>query len=262
MSNKIEVVETIEGIDWSLEAIGAPKAWEKTKGKGVKIVVIDTGVDTSHPDLDVKFKFDMINKSTNVTDDYGHGTHVAGLLTGKYTGVAPEADLYVIKVLDEQGNGSASSVMDGITHAINIKADVLSISLGAPHSIPLIIEQRIVDAYEAGITIVSAVGNNGNHLPLYPARMNEVIGVGGYDKNLNRTNFTNRGYDVLAPSVDILSTFKDGKYARMTGTSFASPLVAGGIALLISYYREQGKKLKPKEIKSMISGKFDLTKLL
>ena len=76
------------------------------------------------------------------------------------------------------------------------------------------------------------------------------------------TSFTNRGYDVLAPSVDILSTYKDGKYARMTGTSFASPLVAGGIALLISYYKEQGKKLKPKEIKSMISGKFDLTKLL
>ena len=143
MSNKIEVVETVEGIDWGLEAIGAPKAWEKTKGKGVKIVVIDTGVDTSHPDLNVKFKFDMINRTGDMTDNFGHGTHVAGLLTGKYTGVAPEAELYVIKVLDEGGNGHPSSIMDGISYAINIKADVLSVSLGTPNGIPLIIEQSI-----------------------------------------------------------------------------------------------------------------------
>ena len=262
MTNIFQVVETIDGIDWGLEAIGAPKAWEKTKGKGVKIAVIDTGVDTSHPDLNVKFEFDAIERVKRVNDTYGHGTHVAGLLTGRYTGVAPESELYIIKVLDEKGNGTVANVMDGITHAINLGVDILSISLGTPHGIPLILEQRLVDAYSAGITIVSAVGNNGDNEPLYPAKMKEVIGVGGYDKNINMTDFTNKGYDVLAPSVDILSTFKDGKYARTTGTSFASPLVAGGIALLISYYREQGKELTPKEIKSMISGKFDLTKLL
>ena len=262
--NDIEIVKSLEGLDWCLDAIGAPKVWDKTKGEGVKIALIDTGVDASHPDLKdkIKYNFNAIDRSYNVTDEMGHGTMTAGLLVGEKTGVAPNAELYSIKVLDSNGHGSMAHVMDGISNAISLGVDILSISLGASYHIPLIIEQRIVDACSKGIIVVGAVGNDGANEPMYPAKLREAIGVGGYDKNFMHVNFSNRGHNVLAPSTEILSTFRDGGYARMSGTSFASPLVAGGIALIISYYRSIGKELKPKEIKDMISGNFDLTKLI
>jgi subtilisin len=263
--DNIEIVESFESIDWGLKAINADKVWDKTMGEGVTIVTIDTGVDINHPDLshNIKSIFNMIDKNLDVTDDVGHGTHVAGLLVGELTGVAPLADLHAIKVLNSGGMGTIANIMDGITHAVNLKADVLSVSLGMPNDIPLILKQRISDAYSAGVTIVSAVGNSGVSEPFYPARMNEVIGVGGIGKDLQLTAFTNMGYDVLAPSTEILSTYKDNNYARMTGTSMASPLVAGAIALLISYYRKQGKELKPWDIKALLQGKvLDLTTLI
>lgn len=263
--NDIEIVESIDGLDWGLKAINADKTWDKTMGEGVTVVTIDTGVDITHPDLShsINEKFNMIDKNFSVDDEYGHGTHVAGLITGRYTGVAPKASLHVLKVLNGDGKGKIADVMDGITHAMNLKADILTISLGMASDIPLILKQRIIQAYEAGVTIVSAVGNSGGSQSLYPAKMEEVIAVGGLDRDMNVTPFTNAGYDVLAPSVDVLSTYKDSNYARMTGTSMASPLVAGAIALLISYYRKQGRELKPREIKEMLEGKkLDLTTLI
>lgn len=265
--NEREIIESLDNepiVDWGVEAIKTPHVWDKTMGEGVTIVTMDTGIDESHPDLihSVKSKFNMIEKSLDVKDEYGHGSHVAGLLTGKATGVAPKADLHVIKVLNGDGRGTIAHIMDGITHAMNLKADVLAISLGVPYGIPQSLQQRIIHAYEAGVTIVSATGNSGWSEPFYPAHMKEVIGVGGFDRDMKLTPFTNMGYDVLAPAVDILSTYKDGNYARFTGTSMASPLVAGGIALLISYYRKQGKELSPSEIKKMISGNLDLTNLI
>jgi subtilisin len=260
-----EIIESVNGIDWGLKAINVDKVWDKTMGEGVTIVTIDTGVNINHPDLshNVKSVFNMIDKNLDVTDEYGHGTHVAGLLVGELTGVAPLAELHAIKVLGSDGIGTIANIMDGITHAMNLKADVLSISLGMPNDIPLILKQRIVDAYSAGVTIVSAVGNSGASEPFYPAKMEQVIGVGGVSKDLQLTKFTNMGYDVLAPSIDILSTYKDNNYARMTGTSMASPLVAGAIALLISYNRKQGIELKPWEIKALLQGKvLDLATLI
>lgn len=261
--NDIKVYDSFGNLplfDWWFHEIVTPQVWEKTKGEGATIATIDTGVDHKH--ITFKSSFNMIDRDMNIKDEYGHGSHVAGLLTGALTGVAPNAELHVIKVLNEKGRGRIADVMDGITHAMNMKVDVLAISLGV-RDIPLILKQRIVQAYESGMTIVSAVGNDSNPTPLYPAIMNEVIAVGGLDKDGNVAYFSNGGYDVLAPSVDILSTWKEDKYARLTGTSMASPLVAGAIALLISYYRKQGKELTPSEIKDMIHGyKLDLTKLI
>lgn len=261
---KIETFDEIKEIDWGVSIINTPQVWSKTMGEGVKIATIDTGVNVNHPNLQGKITsvFNMIEKSLDVTDEYGHGTHLAGLLVGEMTGVAPKSELHVMKVLDGNGLGMVYHVMDGITNAINLDVDILSISLGVPHELPLILQQRIIEAYEHGITIVSATGNNGIPSPHYPARMNEVIAVGGLDKDLNEASFSNGGYDILAPSVDILSTYKDGNFATMTGTSMATPLVAGAIALLISYYRKQGRELSPSEIKQMLPKKLDLKKLL
>lgn len=260
--DKIEILEELPNeLDWGVKSINAPSVWNTTQGEGVKIAVMDTGLDMSHEIFKdrVKRKFNMINRNYDISDEYGHGTMVAGLILD----VAPKSELYVTKVLDKNGLGSISNIMNGITFAINNNVDILCISLGMNRDLPLILKQRIVEAYEKGITIVSAVGNNNRSEPLYPSKMDEVIGVGGLDKDMKLAEFSNRGYDVLAPSVEILSKFKDGKYARMTGTSFASPLVAGGIALLISHHRNKNIKLNPKEIKEMISNRnFNLTELI
>lgn len=263
--NDIQIVDSFTDLDWGLKAINAPMVWQKTKGEGVTIVTMDTGADINHPDIQGKVKstFNFINSSLDVTDESGHGSHVTGLLVGEKTGVAPRADIHVLKVLNKDGIGSLRSITDGITHAMNLKADVLSISLGSMNEIPQLIKQRLLDAIGKGVTIVSATGNMGRPEAFYPARLEQVIAVGGLDKNMNLTNWTNMGYDVLAPSVDILSTYKDNNYAIMTGTSMASPLVAGSIALLISYYRSQGKSLRPNEIHDMLKGtKLDLAKLI
>lgn len=240
--------------DWGVEAINAPKVWEHTKGEGVKVVVIDTGIDMEHEDFTGRIKgtINAFDKSTTlITDNVGHGTHVAGLIAGAKTGVAPEAELYVSNVLDPSGKGTITSVLDGITYAINVKADILCMSLGTPRELPQIMTSRLKKAYNEGVTIVCATGNNGIQGVNYPASYDYVIGVGGVDKDLNRADFSNFGFDmdIVAPAVDILSTFKDGQYAYMTGTSMASPLVAGGIALVKSYFRNKGIEISPKEMR-------------
>lgn len=252
--------------DWGVSAIKAPLVWDKTKGEGVKILLIDTGIDEDHEQLQHAFKlgYNFFERSHNVEDEEGHGSHVAGLLVGRDTGVAPEAELTVVKVLNDDGRGSYGSVMDGITYAINYGFDIVCMSLGVNGGLPIIMQERFAQAHQKGITMVCATGNSGANEALNPARLDEVIAVGGLNRQMEVASFTNGGYDILAPASNILSTYKDGKYARMTGTSMASPLVAGGIALLISYYRKQGKELSPKEIMNMVkeNSVFDLTKLM
>jgi subtilisin family serine protease len=226
---------------------------------------MDSGIDVNHSDFTIFGRHNLMERSDDVTDNFGHGTHIAGLIAGNKTGVAPNVELYVVKVLNNDGHGNMANVMDGITFAINYGIDVLSISLGTQSVLPIPFQERIMQAYNAGITIVCATGNDGLNTSNYPALMDEVIAVGGLDRDMNIASFSNGGYDVLAPSVSILSTYKDGQYARMTGTSMASPLVAGGVALMISHYRNQGKNLTPTDIKDMtkgLDGIFDLSKLI
>lgn len=255
---KTEIIDELpEGLDWGLTAINAEKAWEVTKGKGAKIAVIDTGIDMNHPDFKESLKgtINMHKHIKDVTDEYGHGTHVAGLITGKHTGIAPEAELYVAKVLDEKGKGTMANVLDGISFAINYDVDVLCMSLGVPAKLPVPLEQRLFDARAKGITVVCAVGNGGKNRLEFPSKYEDIIAVGGVDKDLKHAKFSNYGaeIDISAPSIDVLSTYKDGNYARMTGTSMASPLVAGAVALLISVAKEQGVKLTPYDIKNILS---------
>ncbi|UUV46242.1 peptidase S8 family protein [Bacillus phage vB_BanS-Thrax2] len=282
-NNETKKIETLDRLpknfkmDWGLRAINVQHAWKSTKGKGVKVLVIDTGTDANHPELKGKIKYgiNMFKKTNDITDMYGHGTHVSGLIAGNKTGVAPEVDLYVAKVLDDKGEGSMASVMDGITLAINFQVDVLCMSLGIRGGLPVQLEQRILEAHAKGINIVCAVGNMNLPEPDYPAFMDEVIAVGGVDKNLKHLEFSNRGaeVDITAPAIDILSTHKDGKYAKMTGTSMASPLVAGAIALLIAHNRDKGIELTNTQVKEKIKslgqhsydygyGVLDLKKLL
>jgi subtilisin len=278
--DEIEVIESLPedfNIDWGVKRIKANEFWKHSKGEGVKVAVIDTGIDMKHQDLShtIKDTINMHTRTKDVTDDYGHGTHVAGLIAGKRTGVAPEVDLYIAKVLDKNGFGSMGNIIDGITFAINHKVDILCMSLGVNRRLPLILEERLKKAYKQGITIVCATGNYNRKPPEYPAFYDFVIGVGGIDKKDNRAYFSNFGeqMDVVSPSIDLISTHVNNSYAKMSGTSMASPLVAGGLALLKSHYRNKSIELSPDDMMKLLSklsnrktkeygyGIMDLTKL-
>ncbi len=266
-------------IDWGVKAINADKIWNYTKGKGVKVAVIDSGVDMDHPDLKDRIKetVNMFDKSTrDIEDVYGHGSHIAGLIAGKKTGVAPESELYISNVLNSDGLGTMANILDGITFAINYEVDILCMSLGTGRKLPNIVSSRLELAHQKGITIVCAVGNNGKQKIENPASCDFVISVGGVDRDLSRAEFSNYGFDmdVVAPAVDILSTYKDGKYALMSGTSSATPLVAGGLALIKAYHRDKGVELSPDDMKNLLKninnkksrhlghGLFNLSKIL
>jgi subtilisin family serine protease len=177
-------------------------------------------------------------------DDQGHGTHVAGTIAGlgrpingtAVYGVAPKARLMPVKVLDEQGGGSVSSIVEGINWATSHGAQVINMSLGAPEGSPSL-RRAIQRALSRGVTVVAASGNEGpDNGPSYPAAYPGVIAVAASDPNDRLAKFSSRGDYVsfIAPGVKILSSIPGGKYAELSGTSMACPHVSGLAALAVS----------------------------
>ena len=256
-----QIMQRGQVIDWSMQLVDAPEAWKVTKGEGIRVAVLDTGIDYRHPDLTQN-----IEKGINFTSfdryDYmdwvGHGTHVAGLIAGcdnniGVIGVAPRARLVAVKVLGDNGFGSIDAIIKGIEYCISEKVDIISMSLGTQYDPGPQLRRVIQKAREAGIIIVAASGNESSFCG-WPARYDEVIAVGAIDYKRQKASFSNIGpeLDVVAPGVSVLSTYPNGKYARLSGTSMATPIVAGIIALIQTYARKLGKKLGPGEIMKML----------
>jgi subtilisin family serine protease len=233
-------------IDWGLHTIMAPVAWKTTKGNGVKVAVLDTGVDQTHPDLEANIAavVDFTGSPSGTNDIQGHGTHCAGIIAGTDTGtgivgVAPQVKLYCGKVLGDNGTGSIENIVKGLQWAIQENVDVISMSLGTTQQPPEKLHESILQAITKGITIVAATGNNNGPVG-WPALYDEVIAVSALNEDYDRADFSNYGIknEIIAPGVDILSTYKNHTYARLSGTSMATPIISASAALYISRFKE------------------------
>jgi subtilisin len=227
-------------IPWGVERVGAPQVWSRTQGEGASVAVIDTGIDSTHPDLagQVAGGVNIIDPQhpDNWKDDEGHGTHVSGTIAGNgknggIAGVAPMAKLYAIKVLDKDGNGNYSDVIAGIEWAMNHGIKIANMSLGADEgSEPL--HRAVQAALAKGMTIIAAAGNTGGPVG-FPGAYPEAIAVGASDSSDHVAPFSSRGPEVayIAPGVEILSLKMGGGYVSLSGTSMASPHISGLAAL-------------------------------
>jgi len=217
--------------------------WVESKGLGINVAVLDTGIDQNHQDLNVVDGTNTIDGTHWGADGSGHGTHVAGTIAALdnamgVVGVAPDVMLYAVKVLNDSGSGSASSVAAGIEWAVNNGIPVLNMSLGSrTHSQTL--QDACDAAYSTGHLLVAAAGNSGNvrgrgDNVIYPAKYSSVVAVAASDVNNRRASFSSTGQavELMAPGVSILSTLPGDKYGTYGGTSMASPHVAGVAALV------------------------------
>ncbi|KAF0817510.1 MULTISPECIES: S8 family peptidase [unclassified Cytobacillus] len=252
----IQQEEDVNEVPSGVELIQAPKVWSESKGKGIKVAVLDTGCDISHPDLKDRVVggrnfTDDDNSDPNSFKDYnGHGTHVAGTIAAHENdagviGVAPEADLLIVKVLNKDGSGQYEWIINGIHYAIEQNADIISMSLGGPADVPEL-HDAIKAAVDKNILVVCAAGNEGDGDDstdefAYPGCYNEVISVGAVNLKRDSSEFTNshNEIDLVAPGEGILSTFLDGKYATLSGTSMAAPHVSGALALIKEFANKQ-----------------------
>jgi subtilisin len=204
--------------------------------------VIDTGIDCTHPDLKCDFGAgtNIVDPTAAPMDDNEHGTHVAGTIAGLGVGgpigVAPKATLIPVKVLDAQGSGSLSDIIKGINWAAKNRVDVINMSLGGPTG-SAALARSIKQALAAGVVIVAAAGNSGPDPDTvgFPGGYPGVIAVAASDSNDGVASFSSRGDAVafIAPGVDITSTVPGGGTAKLSGTSMASPHVAGLAALAV-----------------------------
>lgn len=251
-----EVKETIPYlIPKGIKTMNIDNMWNKgIYGKGVTVAIIDTGCDINHICLKDRIigtkNFTSEGSGNDVTDFIGHGTHVAGTIAGNrntngITGVAPECNLLIIKVLDSQGNGSYQNLINAINYAIDNKVDIINMSLGGSKDDDNL-HNAIKKAIDVGISVVVASGNEGDKLFdteewSYPGGYQEVIEVGAISQDMCITDFsnTNKYIDLVAIGQDVTSCYPNNKYAKMDGTSMATPHISGALALIKEWFRKE-----------------------
>ncbi|MFB7533342.1 type VII secretion-associated serine protease mycosin [Streptomyces sp. NPDC056178] len=244
-----------EGRPWSLQRVLLDELWQDTKGKGVRVAVIDTGVDNVNPQLksavDTSAGADYLKGggSHGTVDEVGHGTKVAGIIAARprkgtgFVGLAPEATIIPIRQNDEKNSGKDTTMATAIDHAIAKGADVINISQDTtkPLTETSALGRAVARALAKDIVVVASAGNDGMDGKLkltYPAAFDGVLAVASSDRNNERAPFSQAGefVGVAAPGVDIVSTVPGNGQCTDNGTSFSAPYVAGVAALMRAKY--------------------------
>ncbi|NQE53422.1 Tk-subtilisin [ANME-1 cluster archaeon GoMg3.2] len=257
----VEVHTLEETLPWGVDRIDAELVWNgaedgcdvtpgRNAGAGAIVAIIDTGLDKDHPDLAANIAggrnfvgWSRVDPDA-WDDDNGHGTHCGGIVAAVdneegVIGVAPEASLYGVKVLDRRGSGYVSDIIAGIEWAVENGADIISMSLGTTSDVPSL-DGACDAAWNNGVLLVAAAGNEEGSPVIYPAAYSSVIAVSATNSDDNLASFSSTGPEVelAAPGVNIYSTYKKGGYAIKSGTSMACPHVAGTAALAIGNVRQ------------------------
>ncbi|MDO8612662.1 MAG: S8 family serine peptidase [Dehalococcoidia bacterium] len=259
LDGKVHAIDAELDNSWGVKRIGAGTVHAGgNKGAGVKVAVIDSGVDYTHPDLNDNFDltgtdrctgglgYDFVNNDANPMDDNGHGTHVAGTVAAEdndagVVGVAPEACLYALKVLGSNGSGSYSNVIAALQWAVDHGVQVTNNSYGSSGNPGDTVKAAFDNAAAAGIYHAAAAGNSGKcsgsgDNVIYPARWDSLVAVAATGSNDVRACFSSTGpaVELAAPGVSINSTLPGGGYGAKSGTSMASPHMAGSAALVFA----------------------------
>ncbi len=262
--------EASEYYQWAHEYVGDLYAWnEGYKGAGVKIGIIDTGVHSTHEDLkdNVKQNLSMVSDGTTVTTDPdGHGTHVAGIAAavgnnGKGgAGIAPDAQIYAYSVMDADGYMKDDYIIRAINRAVSDGVDVVNMSLGSGYYSGAE-DKAINNAYEKGVAVFAAAGNEATNGYEYPASYDKVCSVAALNQDGTKAGFTNYGnkVDLAFPGVDIVSTYNssDQSYASLQGTSMACPVAVGTAAVILSG-SDKVSALKGKSGKAKVDALFSV----
>lgn len=231
------------GSQWYLGTIGAPTAWTLSTGSdAITVAVVDSGVLTTHPDLAGKVLpgYDFVNNDSDPTDDNGHGTAVAGLIsaaTNNATGMAGlswNSLILPVKVTAANGSGSYSAIINGIVWAADRGARIINLSLGGTTS-SRALQDAVNYAWGRNAVLIAAAGNNGNNLAFYPAACRNVVAVSATTSTDTRPSWSNYGsyVDISAPGASVLTLYGANSYAYWDGTSFSSPITSG-VATLVA----------------------------
>lgn len=238
-----------QAVPWGITKISASSAWSFSRGENIKVAVVDTGIDTNHPDLinNIAGCVNLISTNLTCEDDNGHGTHVSGTIAAEdnnlgVVGVAPSSKIYAVKVLDSDGGGYISDIIEGIQWAVDNQMQIINLSLGTSSDITAF-HNAVINAKNAGVLVVAAAGNSGsrNNTVKYPAKYAEVIAVAAIDKNDSVPYWSSRGIevDIAAPGKDVYSTDYEDGYYTMSGTSMAVPHVVGVAALRLNLHIDE-----------------------
>jgi serine protease len=211
-SSNINALSSPQTIPYGITMVNAPAVWPRTRGAGVRVAVLDTGISMYHPDIGNVINSVSFVTGETVEDFDGHGTHTSGTIAAAdngigVVGVAPQADLLIAKVLDNAGSGQTSWLISGIEWAVNNNAKVISMSIGG-YDYSAALDTACSNAYAAGVVLVAAAGNDNISTPSYPAALSSVISVAAVDQNKNKTSFSNYGptIAIAAPGVSVDST--------------------------------------------------------